>query len=219
MSDSEFIRPTNANGEAVLHFWFEEARPWQWFRRDRHFDHMIKTRFGALHLAAKTGRLDVWRAHPRYALSLILILDQFSRNIHRDTPNAFAQDAQALDIAREAMARRFDHLVDDKRRVFFYMPFMHAENLPTQEESVRLFKARLPGTGNLPYAIEHRDIVRRFGRFPHRNAVRDPIYQDRRLQPLSACMFMRRFGPAPFEQFVKRHGGAVRLLNAHMKTP
>ncbi len=165
------LRPTSANGEAVLRFWFEETKPYQWFRRDLRFDETVKARFGALHGAASEGRLDVWRAHPRYALSLILILDQFSRNIYRDDPRAFAQDPHALAIAREAIARRFGQRVEDKRRSFFYMPFMHAENLSVQEESVMLFKAQMPGTMNLPFAIEHRDIVKRFGRFPHRNKV------------------------------------------------
>ncbi|MAW79971.1 MAG: hypothetical protein CMI63_07010 [Parvularcula sp.] len=164
-----FIRPTNANGDAVLYFWFEETKPYQWFRRDDAFDKAIKTRFGALHDAAKEGRLNVWRAHPVYSLSLILILDQFSRNLYRDTPKAFAQDDQVLAIAREALTRRFDHLVNDQRRAFFYMPFMHAEDRNVQEECVALFKAQLPRTNNLPFAIEHRDIVKRFGRFPHRN--------------------------------------------------
>ncbi len=171
MINTNTIRPTNANGDAVLRFWFEETKPYQWFRRDDRFDEAIKTRFGALHDAAKAGRLDVWRAHPVYSLSLILILDQFSRNLYRDTPQAFAQDAHALDIAREALARRFDHLVNDQRRAFFYMPFMHAEDLSVQEECVALFKAQLPTTMNVPFAIEHRDIVKRFGRFPHRNKV------------------------------------------------
>ncbi len=170
-SASSLPRPTNTNGDAVLHFWFEETKPYQWFRRDDAFDDAIKRRFGALHDAAKAGRLDVWRAHPVYSLSLILILDQFSRNLYRDTPEAFAQDDQALGCAREALARRFDHLVNEQRRAFFYMPFMHAEDLSVQEESVALFKAQLPTTMNLPFAIEHRDIVRRFGRFPHRNKV------------------------------------------------
>lgn len=164
-------RPTTENGEAVLNFWFEETKPFQWFRRDEGFDVVCSSRFGSLHEAARTGHLDVWRVHPRYSLSLILILDQFSRNIHRDRPGAFAQDAQALAAARDAMRRRFDHLVDDKRRAFFYMSFMHAENLSVQEESVRLFTARMPGTMNLPFAIEHHDIVKRFGRFPHRNKI------------------------------------------------
>lgn len=164
-------RPNAQNAEAVLAFWFEETRPYQWFRRDRAFDENVRKRFGALHAAAAPGRLDVWRAHPRFSLALILVLDQFSRNIYRDDPRAFAQDAHALRIARDALRRRFDRLVSDQRKAFFYMPFMHAEDLAVQEESVRLFKAQLPGTMNMPYALEHRDIIARFGLFPHRNRI------------------------------------------------
>ncbi|GJL93139.1 DUF924 family protein [Hyphococcus sp.] len=164
-------RPTNENGEAILRFWFEKSKPYQWFRRDDAFDAAIKSRFDAMHKAASEGRLEVWRAHPAHSLSLIILLDQFSRNLYRDTPRAFAQDDHALEIAREAIRRRFDQRVDAKRQAFFYMPFMHAERLSVQEECVDLFKARLPGTMNVPFAIEHRDIVKRFGRFPHRNKV------------------------------------------------
>ncbi len=171
MHHKTFARPTNVNGDAVLNFWFVESKPYQWFRRDNAFDTAIKTRFGALHCAASERRLEVWRAHPVYSLSLIILLDQFSRNLYRDTPRAFAQDDHALDAAREAIRRRFDQRVDAKRRAFFYMPFMHAEHLSVQEECVELFKARLPTTMNVPFAIEHRDIIRRFGRFPHRNKV------------------------------------------------
>ena len=165
------IRPSTENADAVRRFWFVESNPYQWYRRDRRFDEIIRLRFGALHQAARAGRLDAWRAHPQHSLSLILLLDQFSRNIFRDDTRAFAQDGQALDCAREAIRRRFDQRAEARARAFFYMPFMHAEDLAVQEESVALFKARLPGPANLPYAIEHRDIVKRFGRFPHRNRI------------------------------------------------
>ncbi|WP_425410971.1 DUF924 family protein [Hyphococcus sp.] len=164
-------RPTAAAAESILSFWFEESKPYQWFRRDTAFDDEIRRRFGALHDAAKAGKLDAWRTHPQHCLALIILLDQFSRNIYRDDPRAFAQDEQALDVAREALRRRFDQLYGPKERAFFYMPFMHSENLRVQEECVALFKAQLPGTMNLPFAIEHRDIIDRFGRFPHRNKI------------------------------------------------
>lgn len=165
------VRPTSAAAEAILYFWFDEIKPYQWFRRDAAFDADVSRRFGPLHEAAVSRHLDVWRAHPRHALALIILLDQFSRNIHRDTPRAFAADAHALEVAREAMRRRFDLLYAARERAFFYMPFMHGENLETQERSVAIFKARLPSSMNLPFAIEHYEIVRRFGRFPHRNRV------------------------------------------------
>lgn len=168
---SAYIRPTPERAETVLRFWFEETRPWQWWRRDDDFDAEVRRRFGALLAAAKEGGLDVWRAHPRHALARIIVLDQFSRNIFRDRPAAFAADAIALAAARDALARRFDKLYSEPQRAFFYMPFMHAEVLAVQEECVALFKANLPGGANLPFAVEHRDIVRRFGRFPHRNRI------------------------------------------------
>ncbi len=159
------------NADAVLSFWFDETKPYQWYRRDPAFDRHCGSRFGALHKAAADGALDVWRVKPRNALARIIILDQFSRNIFRDTPNAFAFDGLALAAARDAVARRFDLLFPPNMQAFFLMPFMHAEDLSVQEESVRLFKSRSRGAGNLSYAIQHRDIVRRFGRFPHRNRI------------------------------------------------
>lgn len=162
-------RPTSENAEDILSFWFQETQPYQWFRRDSGFDAHCRERFGALHEAAKHGGLDVWRVHPRHSLALIILLDQFSRNIYRDEACAFAQDAQALDVAQEAIARWFDRPYASRERAFFYMPFMHAEDLIMQERSVALFTARMPASGNVPYAEEHRNIVKRFGRFPHRN--------------------------------------------------
>lgn len=164
-------RPTSAAAEDILSFWFEEAKPYQWFRRDSGFDAHCRQRFGALHDSARHGGLDVWRAHPRHSLALIILLDQFSRNIYRDEPRAFAQDPEALDVAQEAIARWFDRPCDSRERAFFYMPFMHSENLAMQERSVALFTSRMPASGNVPYAKEHRDIVKRFGRFPHRNRI------------------------------------------------
>lgn len=159
------------NADAVLSFWFTETKPYQWYRRDPAFDATCAHRFGALHKAAADGELDAWRAKPRNALARILILDQFSRNMFRDTPGAFAFDPLALTAARDALARRFDLLFPPNMQAFFMMPFMHGEDLSVQEESVRLFAARQRGGNNLSYAITHRDIVRRFGRFPHRNKI------------------------------------------------
>ncbi|GJL93983.1 MAG: hypothetical protein DHS20C05_03880 [Hyphococcus sp.] len=164
-------RPTSAAAQAVLTFWFEDTKPYQWFRRSAQFDQTVRTRFGAMHEAACSGRLDVWQSNPHHCLALIIVLDQFSRNTYRDTPRAFAQDKQALAIANGAIRRRYDQLFDRKEKAFFYMPFMHSEVLAVQEKSVALYKARLPGTMNVPYAIEHRDIVKKFGRFPHRNKI------------------------------------------------
>ncbi|MEM8771890.1 MAG: DUF924 family protein [Pseudomonadota bacterium] len=161
----------SANAEAVLFFWFHELKPHQWWRRDGGLDSEIAKRFGPLHEAADCGRLDVWSAAPRTALARIIVLDQFSRNIHRDTPRAFAQDDAARRAAQNALLRRFDMMFGQKERAFFYMPFMHSENLSAQETSLRLFKARLPQTQNVRHALIHHNIIKRFGRFPHRNAI------------------------------------------------
>ncbi len=164
-------RPTSAAANAVLRFWFEETKPYQWFRRDAQFDQSVRAQFGTLHEAACSGNLDVWKSTPQHCLALIILLDQFSRNIYRDTPRAFMQDDKALMTAKDAIQRRFDQVFARKEKAFFYMPFMHSESLAAQERSVALFKARLPGTMNVPYAIEHHDIIKAFGRFPHRNNV------------------------------------------------
>ncbi|MEO1250767.1 MAG: DUF924 family protein [Pseudomonadota bacterium] len=165
------IRPDNAYAEDVLSFWFEETKPSQWYRRDARFDALCRRRFGPLLAAARDGALDVWRASPRPALARIIILDQFSRNIYRDDSRAFAQDPLALSAARDAVARRFDLLFPQRMQAFFLMPFMHAEDMAAQDLSVRYFMTRHPGAGNLSYAIDHRDIIDRFGRFPHRNRI------------------------------------------------
>ena len=165
------LPPASKDIDDVLHFWFVETKPFQWYRRDAAFDGLCRRRFGALHHHAATGRLNAWRAQPKGALALIILLDQFSRNLFRDTPRAFALDAMALDVAEDAVRRRFDFRFEPKARAFFYMPFMHSEDLNVQERSVALFKAHLPGTMNVPYAVEHHAIIKCFGRFPHRNKV------------------------------------------------
>ncbi len=164
--------PPNADtAEGILRFWFEETKPYQWFRRDQIFDAAIRDRFTALHKNAVDEKLSSWGDNPRHALARIILLDQFSRNIFRDDPRAFAQDSLALDAATDAITREFDKSFEAKERAFFYMPFMHSENLAAQERSVALCKNHLPGSTNEPYAIEHRDIIKKFGRFPHRNKV------------------------------------------------
>jgi uncharacterized protein (DUF924 family) len=160
-----------ALARSILHFWFDEHGRNDWFARRARFDAEIRRRFGAAHAAALAGKLDAMRANPDGALALILLLDQFSRNLYRDDACAFAGDEKARAIAREALARRFDMISPRARRAFFYMPFMHSEALADQELCVRLFTARLPGSYNHRYAEDHRAIVARFGRFPHRNQV------------------------------------------------
>lgn len=145
-------------------------------------DELIRERYGALTLEAERGGLTAWEAGPRRRLALILLLDQFSRNIYRGTPRAYAQDLRALSLTVSGMQFGADATLDPVERLFFYMPLMHAESLDVQEESVAAFRrlleeapAELRSTfdDSLRAAVKHRDIIARFGRFPHRNRVLD----------------------------------------------
>jgi uncharacterized protein (DUF924 family) len=172
----------NIDAQGVMDFWFgTEGSPERgtqrevWFRKDAAFDTLIAQRFGNLVERAIAGGLRDWDAEPASALARILLLDQFTRNIFRDTPRAFAGDALALDAARQMVASGQDQALPAEQRSFAYMPFEHAEDLAAQDEAVRLF-ARLEADapslkGLLDYAQRHHAIVARFGRFPHRNAV------------------------------------------------
>lgn len=153
----------------VLDFWFS-AGPDKWFRKAPAFDAEITRRFGALADDAARGALDHWTASRDGTLALVLVLDQFRRNIYRGRPQAYLADAKALEIARAAVARGLDRELAVERRKWLYLPFEHAEDLATQEMAVALFAA----TGiedDLKWAADHRDIIARFGRFPHRNAI------------------------------------------------
>lgn len=155
----------------VLNFWFKTLSPEDWFRQSDNVDAQIQRRFAGLHRAARSGAVDEWSSAPESALARIIVLDQFSRNLHRDSAGAFGADPIALRAASHALARRFDFCVCEEWRSFFYMPFMHAEDLAAQKRSVALFKARLPHTNNLKFARIHRNVIARFGRFPHRNDI------------------------------------------------
>lgn len=153
----------------VTSFW-REAGEKKWFGKDDAFDRQIAERFGDVHKSASAGDLAHWGETAEGALALIILLDQFSRNLGRGRRECFAQDAAALELAREALDADFDRAVDPALKSFFYMPFMHSESIADQERCVSLFHAH-SGPDGLKYAREHRDIIRRFGRFPHRNAV------------------------------------------------
>jgi len=156
--------------EAVIDFWFNALAPAQWFRKDPALDAQIARRFGDWLEAAGRGELWPWRASARGRLAEVIVLDQFSRHVHRGAPEAFERDPVALVLAQEAVAQRADRLVDVTWRAFLYMPFMHSESLAIQDEGLRLFAQ--PGLEeNLRQAHRHREVIRRFGRFPHRNAI------------------------------------------------
>ena len=154
----------------VLLFWFETLRPEDWYRSDQDVDDLVRDKLGDLHEQAARGALDHWRETPAGALALIILFDQVPRNIHRGTARAFATDEQALAVLENALANRLDGELTPEKRVFFYLPFMHSEDKSNQERSVALFR-ELGKESNLDFAVRHWDIVLRFGRFPHRNAI------------------------------------------------
>ena len=153
----------------VLAFW-REAGPDKWFAKSDAFDAEIRTRFLATYEAAAAGRLSEWEATPDGALALTLVLDQFPRNMFRHDPRAFAADPTARGVAERALARGFDGQFPAAERSFFYLPFEHSEAMADQERCCALFRA-MGDAELLQWAELHADIIRRFGRFPHRNAV------------------------------------------------
>jgi uncharacterized protein (DUF924 family) len=154
--------------QIIVDFW-RDLGPDAWFVRNAGLDETIRQRFGDIHERAARGELDHWAEDPNGALALVLLLDQFPRNMFRDTPRAFATDDKALTIAKAALARGDHYHVGEDVNQFFAMPHMHSESLADQEACVAWM--RDIGEYNVPFAEEHRDIIARFGRFPHRNSV------------------------------------------------
>jgi uncharacterized protein (DUF924 family) len=151
-------------------FWFDPATEPSWFGGGAAFDAMLRLRFEPVVHAAARGALDALRGEPRGVVILGLALDQLPRNIWRGTPRAFAYDTLALGVAREAVAAGLDRALDQAHRLFLYLPFEHSEDIADQREAMRLF-GQLDDEKLIGYARAHHDIVARFGRFPHRNAV------------------------------------------------
>jgi uncharacterized protein (DUF924 family) len=159
----------------VLDFWFSgdpATHREVWFEKNTDFDAAC-SRFGDALRDAKAGELDHWSETPRGTLALIILLDQFSRNLHRNSPKAFAADAKARDIARTAIAQGFDQMLEPVERMFVYLPFEHSENLADQDAGIQLFAALRDALGDdtIRDTERHREVIRRFGRFPHRNAA------------------------------------------------
>lgn len=155
----------------VLTFCVERTPTDAWFRQDDRFDEEIGHRFEAPHLEAAAGALDHWRESPRGCVALCILLDQVPRNIYRGTPRAFATDPAAREVTRHALARGFDRALSDRERLFLYLPLEHSEDIADQEDCVRLMAELGEDPGWAGFARRHRDIIARFGRFPHRNAV------------------------------------------------
>lgn len=156
--------------EAILAFWFEENGPEQWWSSDPQFDTEIRSRFGALHDRTVEGELHGWRDTPEGRLAEIVVLDQFSRNLYRDDPRAFAADGMALVLAQEAVRIGADQAVPPVQRQFVYMPYQHSESPRIHEAAVRLFES-LEDPESLDFEHRHKAIIDRFGRYPHRNSV------------------------------------------------
>ena len=154
------------SSDDVLAFWF--AHPDRWWKKDPAFDAEIRDRFLGLHDAIQRNEREDWLETPRGALAYVVVLDQFSRNMFRDSARMFETDARALAAARRALDGALDRDLSRDERMFLCMPFMHSEDIADQDRCVRLFASLQEW---LPYAEQHRDIIRRFGRFPHRNAL------------------------------------------------
>ena len=160
--------------EDILCFWFAADGTFRdvWFAKNPVFDSAC-ARFTDTLRAARQGALHHWAATPRGALALVIVLDQFSRNLFRGSPESYAADEKARAVTRAAIARGFDRAVAPVQRIFYYLPFEHSESLADQDESVRLFETLHGALGDdtAQHAHQHRDVIRRFGRFPHRNAI------------------------------------------------
>jgi len=163
--------PTSAVREPadVLRFW-RAAGPDRWYAKDDAFDAAIREQFLPTYEAAAAGRLDDWEASAEGALALVIVLDQFARNMFRNDARTFAADPVARAVADRAIARGYDRQFEPRERQFFYLPFEHCETLANQERCIALFRA-LGDAEMVKWAEHHADIIRRFGRFPHRNAV------------------------------------------------
>ena len=154
----------------VLDFWFSERVKRMWFKKSADFDREIKQRFFNTYQRGKTGALADWRNSSKNVLALIIVLDQFPRNMFRNTSQAFATDKQAVELTKYAVSNNYQQNLSPEEQAFLYMPLMHSENKEDQKKCVALF-TELGRKDNLKFAIKHQEIIDRFGRFPHRNEI------------------------------------------------
>lgn len=163
-----------ATDQDILNFWFVESGPKKWFQKSDAFDAQIRTRFedSAVALARQTSDgPHIWEDRPDSTLALIIALDQFPRNMYRDTPAAFAWDSLARDVSDRMVDKGWDLKINQDRRAFVYMPYMHAEDLNFQNKCVDMMDQRIDDPSNLHHAKAHRQLIEKFGRFPHRNDI------------------------------------------------
>ncbi len=154
----------------ILDFWFNELKPFDWWKKDKNLDLKIKLRFQDIHSSASSGELYEWRKTPQGALAEIIILDQFSRNIYRNTPNAFINDVVAVVLAQFAITNQFNMDLPPQQQSFLYMPFMHSESIVIHNTAESLFN-KLGLDSTISFAKEHQTIIKKFGRYPHRNEI------------------------------------------------
>jgi len=159
--------------QEIRDFWINEVGPEGWYKEDEALDQMIRDRFLPDWELAAARRYDSWKADPYKSLALLILVDQFPRNMFRGDKRAFSTDKMARRVARKALESGYDLRTPEPQRQFYYMPLMHSECLTDQERCVRLIKTRMPESGdsNLVHAKVHREVIRKFGRFPYRNDV------------------------------------------------
>ena len=156
--------------EDIITFWFEEISPEQWFKKDKEFDAMLLERAGTTVIKALNGQLDRWSKTSTGSVSLVILLDQFTRNIFRDTPKAFSGDEMALVLSQKSINSKWFSELSMMYKQFLLMPMMHSEDISIQEKSLPLFKQHA-NNRTYEFAVKHRDIIAKFGRFPHRNQI------------------------------------------------
>lgn len=161
---------TTESSEAVITFWFSEPVEAAWFARSEDVDRHIADRFTDTYEDARQGNLDLWQEAPKQALALTIVLDQFPRNLFRGSSRSFESDDRALGVAKHALLQGFDKQLSTKEKPFFYLPLMHCEDIVEQARCVQLYEA-LDNPYALDFAVKHYDIIKQFGRFPHRNSV------------------------------------------------
>lgn len=154
----------------ILDFWFDESVEPMWFKKDAAFDRQVEENFLDTYELAARGGLANWKDRPKETLALIILLDQFPRNMFRNSSRAFATDKLAVELTKYAISRNFDADLSIKERIFLYMPLMHSERLEDQEKAIEVY-TQLGKEDNLEYALKHKEIIDRFGRFPHRNKI------------------------------------------------
>jgi uncharacterized protein (DUF924 family) len=168
----------------ILNFWFEEIEHSQWWMKDLTFDKLINERFSVIHQSANCCELFEWRSTAKGRLAEIIILDQFSRNMYRDTPRSFASDPLALVMAQEAVAVGADKELTQIERNFLYMPYMHSESIAIHEVAVKLY-AQNGSDSSIDFENKHKIIIEKFGRYPHRNHILNRVSSEKEVEFLT----------------------------------